>query len=399
MSEGEALAGVRLWPNVGAEEGPTGADPRAAPWVAAVAGLWRRLFGAGTAWLDAPPPGGPVATADDDAHAVFDWLEADGALTAWLNTDEAHERAVAAGRTLTGAPPDVVRRVHDKAFALEAARAEGLLLADLAPMLTVLGPEQLRDADAGVGAIQRALDGWPEDARERFTLKPRFGSSGRGRVAGRDGRADDPALRSALPRLAERGGALLEPWLDRCEDLSASLYLGDAGELKLVGTSEQLLAPSGLYRGQRGTVDSKGRVTSGSVHDEALREAAVAVAGKAARAGYRGPCGLDAFSYRTPAGDVAFRSVVEWNARFTLGIVALGLLRRAHAELRAAFAPGPEERLHFLFALAAPPGGWPASDAALHVFRFAEPGAEVEPGLAVAAERATLDARLGRGAG
>jgi hypothetical protein len=393
VSEAGPPVGVRLWPNIGAEEAAAKLDPRAEPWVAAVAALWRRLFGAGTDWLEGAE--GVAAAPDAEERAAFAWLEAEGALTAWLNTDDARARALAAGRGLTGASPEAVRRVHDKAFALEAARSEGLLPAELAATIAVLEPEGLRDADAGVAAIQRLLDGWPDWARARFTLKPRFGSSGRGRVAGRDGRADDPALRSALSRLADCGGALLEPWLDRHEDLSASLWLGEAGELHLLGTSEQLLAPSGLYRGQRGSVDSKGRVTSGSVHDEALREAAVAVAARASGAGYFGPCGLDAFAYRGQAGEVAFRPVVEWNARFTLGIVALGLVRRAHAEVRAAFAPGPEERLCFHFALAAPPGGWPASDASLRVWTFAERGAAVEPGLAIAADRATLDARLG----
>jgi hypothetical protein len=395
VSEAPAGSGLRLWPNIGAEEGPLRPDPKAALRVAAVAALWRRLFAAETNWLGGAGPAASAAGAEP--RAIYDWLEGDGALTAWLNTDDARERAVADGRRLSGAPPDAVRRVHDKAFALEAARSEDLLPAELAATIAVLEPETLRAGNAGVAVIQRALDGWPDWARARFTLKPRFGSSGRGRVAGIDGRADDPVLRRALPRLADRGGALLEPWLDRCEDLSASLWLGEGGELRLVGTSAQRLAPSGLYRGQRGTVDSKGRVTSGSDHDEALREAAVAVAGRAARAGYFGPCGLDAFSYRAPTGAIAFRPVVEWNARFTLGIVVLGLLRRARAEIRRAFRPPPERRLWFEFALEAPPGGWPESDASLRVWRFADAGAELVPGLAVAVDRETLDARLGTG--
>jgi len=387
-------AALLLWPNVAAEEGEARDDRRAAPWLLAVAGLWRRLFGAETGWLEAAGVPAAVGAAAEE-RAVFPWLEADAALTAWLNTESALERADAAGRRLTGAPPAVVRCVHDKAFAFEAARDEALLPEDLVATIAVFDAEQLRDPDAGVAAIARTLDGWPNWARERFTLKPRFGSSGRGRAAGRDGRADEPALRRALPRLAERGGAMLEPWLDRSEDLSASLWLDEAGTLQLLGTSEQVLAPSGLYRGQRGSVDSKGRVTSDSERDEELREAAVAIAGRAAREGFFGPCGLDAFAYRAPSGAAAFRPVVEWNARFTLGMVAIGLVKRAHAEIRAAFAPDPEQRLAFHFALDAPAGGWPASDSSLRVLRYAEADAVVQPGLAIALDRATLDDRLG----
>jgi hypothetical protein len=177
------------------------------------------------------------------------------------------------------------------------------------------------------------------------------------------------------------------------------LWLDEAGELQLLGTSEQVLAPSGLYRGQRGTVDSKGRVTSGSERDEDLRNAAVALARRAAREGFFGPCGLDAFGYRAPSGASAFRPVVEWNARYTLGMVAIGLVKRAHAEIRSAFAPDPEQRLAFHFALDAPAGGWPASDSSLRVLRYGERDAAVQPALAIALDRATLDDRLGLDSG
>jgi hypothetical protein len=387
-----------LLPNVGAEEGGTSDDPRVEAWVSAVASLWRRLFAAEARWFEAAGIPAAIGSAPEE-RAAFAWLEADSALTAWLNTESALECAEAAGCRLTGAPPAVVRRVHDKAFAFEAARDEGLLPAELAATIAAFDPDTLRDPDGGVAAIARALDAWPAWASERFTLKPRFGSSGRGRVAGREGRADDPALRRALPRLAERGGAMLEPWLERSEDLSASLWLDEVAGLQLLGTSEQVLAPSGLYRGQRGTVDSKGRVTSGSERDEELRDAAVAMASRAGGEGFFGPCGLDAFGYLSPSGAAVFRPVVEWNARFTLGMVAIGLVKRAHAEIRSAFAPDPEQRLAFHFALDEPACGWPASDSSLLVLRYAEPDAGVRPALAIALDRATLDARLGLGSG
>ncbi len=46
------------------------------------------------------------------------------------------------------------------------------------------------------------------------------------------------------------------------------------GSLLLVGTTELLVSSTGVYRGQRGRVDSRGRVESDSPHDAALREAA-----------------------------------------------------------------------------------------------------------------------------
>jgi hypothetical protein len=386
-----------LLPNIGAEEGGNAARHRSEPWVTAVAGLWHTLFAAGTGWLDeerAAPPW-PVAWGARAAAAVFPWLEAPGRATAWLNTESASQQAAAAGRELTGASPEVVRQVHDKAFAHAVARGEGLLPPDLADTVAPLDPELLRDADAAVERIETELARWPPGARSRFTLKPRIGSSGRGRVAGSDGNADTPQLRGALPRLAERGGAMLEPWLDRTEDLSASLWIGAGDELVLLGTTQQWLAPSGLYLGQRGMVDSKGRVTSGSGRDEALREAAAAVARAAAAEGFFGPCGLDAFAFRTDTGGEAFRPVVEWNARFTLGTLAIGLVRRALGTAAKAFGLAPGIRLAFHFGLDAPAGGWPEADSALFISPLWRSGDAVRPALVVAESREALDRHLG----
>jgi hypothetical protein len=394
--------GLLLLPNVGAEEGEAAPGPdvatrRVAPQLDAVARLWHLLFAADTAWLDAnlPPPAYPPALGAWPDGAAFPWLESPDGVTAWLNTEAAERRAAAAGRDLSGASPAAVARVHDKAFAHAAACSEGLLPSDLEHALAVLEPAALRDADAAVARISAELARWPAWARRRFTLKPRFGSSGRGRVAGRDGEADTPALRGALPRLAERGGALLEPWLERSEDLSASLWLSEGGELVLLGTTRQWLAPSGLYLGQRGSLDSKGRVTSDSDRDERLREAAATVARAAGAEGFFGPCGLDAFVYRNAGGDEVFRPVVEWNARFTLGAVAIGLVRRALRVIAKAFDLAPGRRLAFHFGLDAPAAGWPQTDASLLVLPLWRDGDEVRPALVVAESRETLERILG----
>jgi hypothetical protein len=392
---------LRLLPNVGAEEGAAAEARPHPPQVATVAQLWRPLFAAGADWLDpalAETPY-PAALGPRPDAAVFPWLAVPDGITAWLNTEAAARAAAAAGGELNGPAPGVVRRVHDKAFAHEVACREGWLPQELVETIAVLEPAELADADHGIRRLQTLLAGWPEEARRRFTLKPRFGCSGRGRVAGSDGAADTEELRGALPRLAQRGGALLEPWCDRSEDLSASLWLGDDGELLLLGTTRQWLAPSGLYLGQRGTLDTKGRVTSGSERDETLREAAAAVARAAARCGFRGPCGVDAFAYRTAAGEERFRPVVELNARFTMGILAIGWARRSLAKAREAFHPHAGQRLHFHFGLDAPRAGWPESDASLLVLPLASDGAAVRPALVMAADPETLARRLGERAG
>jgi hypothetical protein len=386
---------LRLLPNFGAEEGAANPGGESAGPERAVAECWHALFAPGTLWHDDAPTPAPTRAWKAPTAAVFDWLDAAGGLAAWLNSEAAGERAAALGCALTGATPEIVRRVHDKGFAHAVAVREGLLPVELARTIAVLDPEDLRDPEAAVACVAAALATWPVELRRRFTLKPRFGSSGRGRVAGVDGVADTRDLRGAARRLAERGGALLEPWCDRIEDLSASFFVAENRDVLLLGTTRQWLTPAGVYRGQRGTIDKKGRVTSGSDRDEALREAGAAVAHAAAKAGYFGPCGLDAFSYRSADGDAVFRPVVEWNARFTMGIVAIGLLRRARTRIVSAFSLGAGERLAFHFGLTAPPGGWSAPDALLKVFPLRRNEPDSGPALVLSRDPAILEQRLG----
>ena len=350
--------------NIAAEEGEDWRALGEHPAVRSLAGLFEALF--------VPEP-------------AFDWLADEGALFAWLNTEEAEREAAARGARLAGAPAAVVQHVHDKAFALEVARRERLLPAALSDCIRVFEPGQLEDGEAVLAEIEREVARWPAWMDGRFTLKPRLGSSGRGRVGRRDGVA------GALPRLRARGGAILEPWLERTQDLSAQLYLAPNGALTLVGTSELRVSSTGVYRGQRGRVDARGRVATDSRHDGALREAAAAVAGAAAREGYHGPCGLDAFAYRGPDGREELRAVVELNARFTSGHVALGHLRRNHSEVRQRLSLSPDHPAAFLFALASPADGWPEMVAPVYRLPLPEDG----PLLLVAPEPGDLDAALG----
>lgn len=374
--------------NLGAEEQARGDPPPAA---AEAASLWRLLFG-----RDARQRPWPADLGEEPEGAAFPWLEGAGAF-AWLVTEEARSAAARAGRELAGPEPALVRRVHDKAFAQEAARGAGFVPPCLREAVGVLSPEELADPGAAVRSLEERLAAWPawlrEHGKTRATLKPRLGSSGRGRVAFES--AGDPALPGAFARLRCQGGAILEPWLERRSDLSVQLHV-DADGLLLLGTLEQHVSAAGVPRGLSGTLDRRGRVTSGTRWDEALREAAVAVAGAARETGFRGPCGVDAFVFSGPGGEPELRPVVELNARFTLGTVAVGLARRALPLVRAEFDLDANERLRFHLALEAPPGGWPEAGGASGV-RWIGLGAgppEAGPALLLARELQPLAAWL-----
>ena len=327
-----------LFANLGAEEGETWARMAAHPRVRAAARLWSALFSGSARAVGGAGRGALHADlARDSERAALDLCESPLGLVPWLSTEEAARVAEREGLPLRGAPPAVVAAVHDKAFALETARAHGLVPEELAGTAFALAAAELGAADTVRCRIESEVARWPAELGASFVLKPRFGTSGRGRLAGRERRIDPDALRGALPRLRERGGCVVEPWLERVSDLSAQLWIVSPDDVRILGTLVQVVTPSGVPLGHGGVFDERGEVGSGSRWDGELRRAALALARAAAEAGYTGPCGLDAFSYRAADGSEKLRAVVEWNARFTAGTSALGLVARAR---RAGLASG-----------------------------------------------------------
>ncbi|MDJ0786230.1 MAG: hypothetical protein QNK05_05445 [Myxococcota bacterium] len=326
------------WPNVAAEEGAE-RPPAAKARIDAVAAWFESLF-------EPPLP--------------FEWLGRDGVF-AWLNDASAEAHAKAQGLPLVGAPAEVCRRVHDKAFALRVAASEGQLPRCLHGLVEVIEPAALEAPGAAASLLARAAE-WPEWTGGRFTLKPRFGTSGRGRVGGVAGETSAEDLAGAMGRLARRGGAILEPWLSRREDFSVQLHLGDEGVV-LLGVLTQVTTGSGQAAGHRGILDARGRVNADTRFEDAALEAALGVAQAARVEGYRGPCGVDSFSFLGPDGELVLRPVVELNARFTLGTLVVGALRRALPRAREELGLGPGRLVAFATTLAAagagPPGEGP----------------------------------------
>jgi uncharacterized ferritin-like protein (DUF455 family) len=298
--------GVLLLPNLGAEDPAAMVSARARQVSLRVAGLWMHLHGSQALLADPRTeetqtmPWPAVLGRRPDAP-VWDWLEDRGGLVPWLGTESARLLAARLGRRWTGGMPDPL--LSDKAWALRRLRAAGLVPPCLDPLLRIINPEELRHRHAGA-ALLAEVAAWPRWTGGRAVLKPRRGSSGRGRVAVEcDGAAPPPGR--ALDRLARRGGAILEPWLSRRADLSVQGVLDSAGRLDLLGSTRQLLTPAGIWLGNAGLVGDQGEFSSGHEEDAALRAAAVAAAGWLALRGYQGPFGVDAFTFRDPEGQTA----------------------------------------------------------------------------------------------
>lgn len=372
-----------LLPNLGAEEGDDWAGFRREPSTRVAAALWSHLFSADAVLrtpVEAPRRGAPrfvdrpvrldwpEALGERPSDAAYAWLEVPGAAIPWLARSTLRESAdLEPEVAIAGPDPTIVARLHDKAFAATAVDALDLRPRVLDDLIEVFSPQDLADAERFLGRLRAHLERWPAWTTGRFTLKPRLGTSGRGRVAGQaaSGRSrifEDGSLRGALPRLAARGGAILEPWLERRHDLSVCMHLDapgpDARLPTLLGSLEMLTTPAGGYRGHCGEIDHRGRVFSGHALDETLRAEAAMIAGVAAHEGFFGACGIDAFTFatgRTSDADVAepecLRTGVEFNARATMGLVALGLLRRVFRERRSDLAIDPGDRRAFALIL------------------------------------------------
>ncbi|MDP2339770.1 MAG: hypothetical protein Q8O67_02340 [Deltaproteobacteria bacterium] len=301
MSVALGPAGVRLYANFGGEEGDARPQPPTRAVLQNLLAAWSKIFTPGHAFAD---------------------VAAGGHLAAWLNTPSARAEAAKLGRPLFGADPGVVDVVHDKAFCVDVVRRHHLLPEIVQNDITVLDP-----AEVTVEALTAAIDkpSWSPTGSS-FTFKPRFGSSGRGRV---DSRRAHTEWAAALERLQNRGGVVVERWLDRVLDLSALWRIHDDGRIALLGTTTALVNKSGLWEGAELVIDDDGVPRSCmadrvSVWDRQLVDESFFVVEAAARAGYHGPCGVDAFVFNGPRG-VPLLRLVELNARFTAGLVAVVL--------------------------------------------------------------------------
>jgi len=319
---------VVLLPNFCAEEDANWRLLLSQPFYRRLATMWRLLFGEETRvkGVDSDSLHDLSSSLFHHPEPIFRGLPIHGAGVPWLMTTPAAESLIKLGVTPWGSSPELVHQIHDKAYTKRFASESSLDPDPIRSLFRIFEGDEIRDLNVFHQSLRETLSTWPEQYRERWTLKPRFGSSGRGRLPGTFLRVELPALPGAQSRLIDRGGVILEPFLDRTVDVSSQFFVHSSGDVEVLGTLAQVLSTSGSYDGHTGRV-IEGHISAGSRYDKTIVQDSLMLVHDVVAKGFRGACGIDGFAFRAN-GQTYFRPLVELNARFTVGTIVIGLLRR-----------------------------------------------------------------------
>ncbi len=214
--------------------------------------------------------------------------------------------------------PEVVARLHHRAFGLEVAETLGVSL----PGARRISSTAALSAHLAAGA-----------GRAGWVVKAPLAAAGRSRYIERTaGLSLSAEARVRVEKLLERHGPLLfEPWMERTADFGVAVLLLPSGP-RLAGFHRLLVDAVGRFRG----IELRGEFTGIDLPPEEQETMERTVSGTAAallQAGYVGPFGIDAWRHRLPDGNLVFHPLGEINARMTFGLVARALVDRVRGPL------------------------------------------------------------------
>jgi hypothetical protein len=202
---------------------------------------------------------------------------------------------------------------NDRRFSAAISERLGIAL----PNLAVLGSvQQLEECIASEGDSGR------------WVLKAPFSASGRLRLR-RSGALDRAARTRAERLFALCGQLVFEPWVERIGDFGCAGRIHGDGTWELRPPHGQMTDGAGVFRG----ID----LSSDHLDDEergVVIATAEHVAGELVAMGYRGPFGIDGYTYADPSGARALQPMSEINARLSFGHVAQAYAERLGATKR-----------------------------------------------------------------
>ncbi|MDF1850359.1 MAG: DUF455 family protein [Verrucomicrobiales bacterium] len=203
--------------------------------------------------------------------------------------------------------------------------------------------------------LEKALETYRSLGCSELIWKRSIGNAGGGMQRLSLEEWEDLLNRSQTPQFSQEGGFLLEPHHARVFDFSVQFEIRK-GELRFLGTVEQIIQPSGGYRGSiampkltQGQPPSLARFLATTALPVYSQDSPLChtLLGWAKEHHYEGPLGIDSYVFEDSEGDFQHRPICEINTRHTMGRVAL--------ELKRQIAPGFGVRLDLFKAEHAPP--------------------------------------------
>ena len=193
-----------------------------------------------------------------------------------------------------------------------------------------------------VKSLADALDATAEIRKRghhKIVVKQTIGLAGSNAM-----RLFEPAVLESHRRWIENsleGGheLIVEPWLERLVDFSVQLEMTGGG-LKVCGYTELLNDAKGQYQGNIAEPHYHTRIPAtavapfgkaGNVSGRILAfyaELFEVLENELRRVDFSGPLGIDAFVYRDASGAARLKPIVEINPRYTMGRVAVELMRQ-----------------------------------------------------------------------
>lgn len=272
----------------------------------AVGALW--FASPGDALLLEPPWEAPLAEAAAASDLVL--VDPDEPIherarlfTPWGWSAHAVAVGSAVGATVDPPPLEAVARVNSKVFSHELELELGVAVpgAGLARSLVELN--------------ELAATACPGPA-DKWVVKSPFGFTARGRVLGRGPRVDPASATWAERRFARGETLLFEPWLDVLREYGVQIHVGRDARIEVLGVTDIQTNGAGAVTGYLfGRPPSPERMRD-------LEAIGLEVGARLALEGYWGPANVDSLEH---AGGL--RPLLEINARYTLGFVALAVER------------------------------------------------------------------------
>ncbi len=328
---------IKLVANIGGEEGPGEKMPKPARHAAI---LWTLIFPNKSQVIEPRFLDRSSLSRYKFNESAFSFLDQETAW-AWINTSEAE--SLASPNRLGGCSFQTVRKVHDKAFLYETSDRKFAEPRDPRDVTQVLEPGKM-DFGKLHEYFKNYADSLPTRQGGFLRMKPRFGSTGRKHLVFHPHKISTNDLSKVI--IKSNSGVIIEPELERVHDYSLQAYIDSSGKIEILGILKQHINRAGNFQGHSGVFDEDGYVSVQDKFTPKIKEVGIKIFEKAIAQGYHGPCGVDSFTYRCPSGHILLRPAVEFNARFTMGTVTIGILRRKLIS-KVKDISGSEKKFHF----------------------------------------------------